>query len=190
VLGSISKNSATVSTPELHPYLGASDEDTFEVDQDGDDTQPTPVPKAAKKAKPGKTTKAGKPQKAALDDENDESGGSDESNQSDEDDDLEALLSEMDEDYSESELEELEALQEELHARAAQPSMTLANKLATVGHDFPVTGSVPYSAKLWPLAHGAHAHPNNIRFDRELSGSNDLKRALTYHTVPEFSPFS
>lgn len=203
--------SAAVDTPETHQYLGESPDDVFEVDQDGDDIAPaaapasmTPKAKKAKKAKkteknekneknektakPRKTTKPGNA--GDLDDKSNDSNDSDESDESDEDGDLEALLNDMDEDYLESELEELEALQEELTARASQPSMTLANKLATVGHDFPVTGSVPYSAKLWPLPHGAHAYPNNIRFDRELSGSNDLKRALVYHTIPEFSPFS
>ena len=199
---STSVKSSAVGAPQMHQYLGQSHDDVFEIDQDGDQesdqernaSQPSSALKSAKSGKTGKTGKTGKPRKTAktgkaddLDEENDEN---EESNPSDEDEALEALLSDMDEDYSESELEELEALQEELHARAAQPSMTLANKLATVGHDFPVTGTVPYSAKLWPLPHGAHAHPNNIRFDRALSGSNDLKRALAYHTIPEFSPFS
>ncbi|HEJ2986060.1 TPA: tyrosine-type recombinase/integrase, partial [Pseudomonas aeruginosa] len=31
---------------------------------------------------------------------------------------------------------------------------------------------------------------NNVRFDRKMPGSNTLKRALIYHTIPEFSPFT
>lgn len=178
------------NTPNSLPAAPAAGtlvvDDTPEMNQEGITGEPVPISVSAGKAsnesvaQKTKTTKAGKSKEAEQEDD-----------EADDDaDDVEALLSDIDDDYSESELEELEALQEELTIRASQPSMTLANKLATVGHDFPVTGTVPYSAKLWPLPHGAHAHPNNIRFDRELSGSNDLKRALTYHTIPEFSPFS
>jgi integrase len=109
---------------------------------------------------------------------------------SNEDEDVEELLNDINEDYSEAMLEELEALQEELTANASQPSMSLANKIAQLGHNFPVSNGVNYGAAMWSLPHGPHAHPNNIRFDRDLSGSNDLKRALTYHAIPEFSPFS
>lgn len=104
--------------------------------------------------------------------------------------DAQAILDDIDEDYSEALLEELEALQEELTTRASQPSMSLANKIAQMGEDFPVSNGVRYGDAMWSLPHGPHAHPNNIRFDRELQGSNDLKRALTYHTIPAFSPFS
>lgn len=108
----------------------------------------------------------------------------------DNDDETEELLRDIEEDYSETMLEELEALQEELATKASQPSMTLANKIVQLGHDFPVAIGCSYGAAIWSLPHGPHAHPNNIRFDRALSGSNDLKRALTYHAIPEFSPFS
>lgn len=104
--------------------------------------------------------------------------------------DAQAILDDIDEDYSEALLEELDALQEELTSKASQPSMSLANKIAQMGEDFPVSNGVRYGDAMWSLPHGPHAHPNNIRFDRELPGSNDLKRALTYHTVPAFSPFS
>ena len=108
----------------------------------------------------------------------------------DDDEDVEAILHDIDEDYSEAMMEELEALQHELTAKASQPSMTLANKIIQLGNKFPVSNGVLYDDPMWSLPHGPHAYPNNIRFDRELSGSNDLKRALTYHTIPEFSPFS
>ncbi|WP_237498832.1 hypothetical protein, partial [Pseudomonas edaphica] len=104
--------------------------------------------------------------------------------------DAQAILDDIDEDYSEALLEELDALQEELTSKASQPSMSLANKIVQLGEDFPVSNGVRYGDAMWSLPHGPHAHPNNIRFDRELLGSNDLKRALTYHTIPAFSPFS
>lgn len=108
----------------------------------------------------------------------------------DSDEEADELLHDIEEDYSEAMLEELEALQAELTAKASQPSMSLANKIAQMGHDFPVADGVLYGAAMWSLSHGPHAHPNNIRFDRKVPGSNDLKRALTYHTIPAFSPFS
>lgn len=82
--------------------------------------------------------------------------------------DAQAILDDIDEDYSEALLEELDALQEELTSKASQPSMSLANKIAQMGEDFPVSNGVRYGDTMWSLPHGPHAHPNNIRFDREL----------------------
>ncbi|AOE86297.1 hypothetical protein THL1_3749 [Pseudomonas sp. TCU-HL1] len=105
-----------------------------------------------------------------------------------EDDD--AMLNEIDEDNDESVLEELEALAEELDMSFSTPSLSLAAKLKETGGDFHVSESSMYRDRMWKLSHGTHAFPNNIRFDRELPGSNDLKRALIYYVIPQFSPFS
>lgn len=102
----------------------------------------------------------------------------------------ELLLKELEYDYSESEMEELEALQEELTSTVEAPSFGLVNKLNLTGGNFPISKLSRYLDPMWRLAHGKHSFPNNIRFNRKLAGSNDLKRALLYHVIPEFSPFS
>lgn len=105
-------------------------------------------------------------------------------------DEAEQLLNELEADYSESELEELEALQEEFASSVSTPSVTLESKLKLTGGKFPVAKGSDYSAVIWRLPHGKHSFPNNVRFDRKVPGSNDLKRALIYHVIPEYSPFS
>ncbi|WP_223434645.1 MULTISPECIES: tyrosine-type recombinase/integrase [unclassified Pseudomonas] len=102
----------------------------------------------------------------------------------------EHLLQEMEADYSESELEELEALQEEFKSPVATPSVTLGSKLVVTGGKFPVAKGSNYRDAIWYFPHGKHSFPNNVRFDRKVPGSNELKRALIYHVIPEFSPFS
>lgn len=102
----------------------------------------------------------------------------------------ERLLHDLEEDYSESELEELEGLQEEFESPMTEPSVTLVKKLQMTGGDFSVSKLSNYHDVIWRLTHGKHAFPNNIRFNRKMPGSNALKRALIYHVIPEFSPFS
>lgn len=120
------------------------------------------------------------------DDEDDEDA--EESEESE--DEAQRLLNELEADYSESELEELEALQEEFASSVSTPSVTLESKLKLSGGKFPVAKGSDYSAVIWRLPHGKHSFPNNVRFDRKVPGSNDLKRALIYHVIPEYSPFS
>jgi len=100
------------------------------------------------------------------------------------------LLKELENDYSESEMEELEALQDEFASNVQSQAVGLVNKLNHTGGNFPVSDRSKYIDPIWRLAHGKHAFPNNIRFNRKLAGSNDLKRAMLYHVIPEFSPFS
>ncbi|MCW2293109.1 hypothetical protein M2262_003159 [Pseudomonas sp. BIGb0408] len=118
--------------------------------------------------------------------------GSDEDAESvDGDDESEAasMLREIEEDYSELEFEELESLQEEFQRRPDAPSSSLASKLSVLD-DFPICPESNYRDKMWKLPHGKNSFANNIRFNRELSGSNDLKRVLVYHVIPDYSPFS
>jgi len=102
----------------------------------------------------------------------------------------ECMLRDLEEDYAESEIEEVEALNEEFDAEVAEPSVTLVKKLQLTDGNFPVSERSSYLDEIWYLKHGKHAFPNNIRFNRKLPGSNTLKRALIYHVIPEFSPFS
>ncbi|HDS1735186.1 tyrosine-type recombinase/integrase [Pseudomonas sp. BP8] len=102
----------------------------------------------------------------------------------------ERLFQEVEEDSAESQLEEVEGLSEVLDAAVIEPSITLVKKLEVANGSFPVSEHSNYDHAIWRLPHGKHALPNNIRFDRELPGSNALKRALIYHVIPEFSPFS
>lgn len=102
---------------------------------------------------------------------------------------LDALQVDIEEDYSETVIEELESLQSEFAIRQDAPSTSLANKLK-VDDNFQICPGSFYRSDTWKLPHSKNNYPNNIRFNRELSGSNDLKRALIYHAIPEFSPFS
>ncbi|MCK8654633.1 tyrosine-type recombinase/integrase [Pseudomonas umsongensis] len=123
--------------------------------------------------------------KADDKDNNDDSEDSEDSES-----EADRLLQELEADYSESELEELEALQEEFKSSVATPSVTLGSKLIVTGGKFPVAKGSNYLDAKWSLPHGKHSFPNNVYFDRKLLGSNDLKRAIIYHVIPEFSPFS
>lgn len=172
---SIQPDGALIEDEQIQPAT------TAEVSQEG--TQPEAKAKAKKPGQP-------KQARDKSSHEDTEAAEDTEATENIIDADAQAILDDINEDYSEALLEELEALQEELTSKASQPSMSLGNKIAEMGEDFPVSNGVSYGAAMWSLPHGPHAHPNNIRFDRELPGSNDLKRALTYHTIPAFSPFS
>ncbi|SDB28793.1 Integrase [Pseudomonas sp. NFACC23-1] len=123
--------------------------------------------------------------RSAIDD-NDDKDDRDDNELTDE----ERLLQDLEEDGAESEIEEVEALNEEFEAEVAEPSVTLVKKLELTNGDFPVGERSGYNDVTWYLKHGKHAFPNNVHFDRTLEGSNTLKRALIYHVIPEFSPFS
>jgi len=150
-----------------------------------DQAEANPAPKRQEAEAKGKQKKGKQKKTKQKDDEGDEEA-EDEGDLSDE----ERLLLDAEEDAAESELEEVEGLGEELDAAVKQPSKTLVTKLELTGGDFPVSENSRYNGPIWRLPHGKHAFPNNVRFDRKLPGSNDLKRALIYHVIPEFSPFS
>lgn len=62
---------------------------------------------------------------------------------------------------------------------------TLKYKLLHGDGDFSVSENSNYQSAVWSLPSGKHRHPNNIKFDRVVPGSNDLKRALVFHMLPE-----
>ncbi|WEK29594.1 MAG: tyrosine-type recombinase/integrase [Candidatus Pseudomonas phytovorans] len=103
--------------------------------------------------------------------------------------DDELLLQDMDDDEEESELEELEALQEEAECKLLVPSTSLVNKLEATDGNFPISDTSNYLDPNWHLKRGRQSGANNVKFDRILPGSNALKRALIYHVIPEISPF-
>lgn len=62
---------------------------------------------------------------------------------------------------------------------------TLKYKLLHGEGDFAINDKSNYMSPTWWLPSGKHRHPNNIKFDRSVLGSNDLKRALIFHMLPE-----
>lgn len=68
-------------------------------------------------------------------------------------------------------------------------SSSLLKYLETAGTAFPVSKESHYGSPVWHLDRGIHAHACNVHFDRTLEGSNDLKRAIIFHCIPEHAPF-
>lgn len=67
----------------------------------------------------------------------------------------------------------------------------LLNKLAIFPDgNFPISQYSEYRAPIWKLTDETKENATNLYFDRDLPGSNELKRALTYHLIPAFTPFS
>lgn len=83
------------------------------------------------------------------------------------------LLAEFEEDFG-----------DEYHA----PALSLKNKLIVTSGNFPVCERSSYLDDNWELPRSGCGSANNILFNREIVGSNDLKRAIVYHTIKEFSP--
>lgn len=102
----------------------------------------------------------------------------------------ELLLADLEADDDESRLEEAESFEEEFSDEITSPTLSLAKKLKETGGNFPVTAESNYLDNLWVMTRGGNGAPNNIHFNREIEGSNELKRALIYHTIKEYSPFN
>ncbi|NAT60512.1 hypothetical protein CU666_21935 [Pseudomonas syringae pv. actinidifoliorum] len=62
---------------------------------------------------------------------------------------------------------------------------TLKYKLLHGEGNFAINDNSTYMGSTWSLPSGKHRHPNNIKFDRSVLGSNELKRALIFHMLPE-----
>jgi integrase len=90
-------------------------------------------------------------------------------------------------------LEAVDAALEDLLTESATGAIphknSLINKLALdPAGNFMVSEHARYCDPVWPLHNPKHGFPAKVRLDRELPGSNDLKRALLYYLIPDFSP--
>lgn len=66
---------------------------------------------------------------------------------------------------------------------------SLVAKLRLFPHgDFPVSEYSEYRQSEWLLHDPQHNHPAKVKLDRQVPGSNELKRALIYHLIPDFAP--
>lgn len=105
------------------------------------------------------------------------------------DSDQHHLLTELEADVEESRIEVEEAFEEEYGVAYSPPSMSLTNKLIATGGDFPVSPNSKYIHNIWYLPTRESGIPINIHFNSPLSGFNELKKALVYHTIKDFNPF-
>lgn len=85
-----------------------------------------------------------------------------------------------------------EALLEEMQlfdSRDPLVHSSLLKKLELSDGNFPISARSNYLDATWYLDRGEHAYSCNIHLDRKLEGSNELKRALIFHCIPENAPF-
>ncbi|MEF9673891.1 hypothetical protein QNM99_24065 [Pseudomonas sp. PCH446] len=104
-------------------------------------------------------------------------------------DDNDVLIAEFESDTQEAIDAALEDLLAESATMADSNKDSLANKLRLCpSGDFPVSDHSHYYDPEWLLHHADHSFPSKVKLDREIPGSNDLKRALLYYLIPDFSP--
>lgn len=103
--------------------------------------------------------------------------------------DNDTLIAEFESDSQEAVDAALEDLLAESATVADSKKDSLANKLKLCpSGDFPVSDHSRYYEPEWLLHHAEHNFPSKVKLDREIPGSNDLKRALIYYLIPDFSP--
>lgn len=100
------------------------------------------------------------------------------------------IIAEFESDAEEAALSAFEALMQETAGELESSKSGLLIKLLTLpGGDFPVSLESEFRDSIWKLADTTQS-ACNIRFDREIPGGNDLKRAIVYHLLPAFTPFN
>jgi integrase len=105
--------------------------------------------------------------------------------------DQEQIIAEFEADSQEAALATFEDLLQKTTGNLRRGTSGLLNKLSVFPNgDFPVSAYSCYSDEIWSFTDASKGNPKNVRFDRELLGANLLKRALVYHLVPAFTPFT
>ncbi|MGF6153858.1 tyrosine-type recombinase/integrase [Pseudomonas fluorescens] len=103
----------------------------------------------------------------------------------------ERLVAEFESDAEEAAMEALEALLEETTGRIETAKHGLLSKLALFPDgDFPVSLYSEYRDSVWTMTDETKGRPVRIRFELEMPGLSELKRALVYHLLPAFTPFA
>lgn len=106
-------------------------------------------------------------------------------------DEQDRIIAEFEADADEAALAAFEALLEETSGRLEVSKSGLLSKLQLFPKgDFPVSAYSQYWGPVWKLSDESKGTPCNIYFECETLGANELKRAITYHLVPSFTPFS
>lgn len=106
-------------------------------------------------------------------------------------DEQDRIIAEFEADAEEAAFAAFEDLLQETAGDLEAGKSGLLNKLSYFPKgDFSVSLYSDYRDPLWTLSDPSKGRPQTIYFDRELPGANDLKRALTYHLVPAFTPFA
>lgn len=86
--------------------------------------------------------------------------------------------------------EELAALLEETGGKRKQTLSTLATKLKVFPKgDFPVSPYSTYDQNVWTLFVNQYGSARRINFEGMPSSMIELRKAITFHQIPEFAPF-
>lgn len=101
------------------------------------------------------------------------------------------IIAEYEADAEEAAVASFEALLEETAGPLVKSKSGLLNKLALFPNgDFPVSLYSQYHYTTWTLTDEAKGGAVRITFELEVLGLSDLKRALVYHLLPAFTPFT
>ncbi|MGZ4996683.1 MAG: tyrosine-type recombinase/integrase [Methylobacter sp.] len=100
------------------------------------------------------------------------------------------ILAEFEADANEAAEAEMEYLLEASSGDSHSIESNLISKLSLCKeHDFSISDFSLYRDDEWLLEKPKNQGPVKVKFDRELPGSNDLKRVLLYYLIPDFSAF-
>ncbi|WP_439854817.1 tyrosine-type recombinase/integrase [Pseudomonas yamanorum] len=102
--------------------------------------------------------------------------------------DIDDISEELVAEFEDAQDELLSEFEEESGDTYRAPALSLKNKLIATSGNFPVSELSCYLDDIWNLPRSGCGSVNNILFNRELEGSNELKRAIVYHTIKEFAP--
>lgn len=106
-------------------------------------------------------------------------------------DEQDSIIAEFEADAEEAALATFEALLEETTGNLELGKSGLLNKLRLFPNgDFPISQYSRFRDPIWKFTDESKGTPQNLYFDRDMLGSNELKRELAYHLVPAFTPFA
>lgn len=106
-------------------------------------------------------------------------------------DEQDRIIAEFEADAEEAAMATFEALLEETTGHLELGKSGLLNKLRLFPNgDFPISLYSQFKDPIWKFTDEAKGTPQNLYFDRDMPGSNELKRELVYHLVPAFTPFA
>jgi len=169
------EESSNEAEPSYTSLEGAQGDDPLD-----DSTKPS-APKA-------KSTANAKSQAKAKRKDDDES---EEADEEDDDDDLaDELEDELKSSLEEAAEDELAALLEETGGSTRQTLSSLRAKLKLFPErDFSVSPYANYSDTSWTLFYNQYGAATKIIFDSLSAPLQELKKAFSYHMIPEFAPF-
>ena len=106
-------------------------------------------------------------------------------------DEQDRIIAEFEADAEEAALAAFEALLEETTVSLDSTKSGLISKLKIFpAGDFPVSAFSEYKDPIWKFSDISKGSAQNIHHNRDLPGSNELRRSLVYHLIPAFTPFN